>query len=823
MHQTGRVRVVFGAFDLDTEVVELRRHGDVVTMEPKVFDVLVYLVRHRDRVVPKEELLDEVWGDRFVSESTLSSAIRHVRRALGDDGTAQQCVKTAHGRGYRFVAEVTSTEVDHGTHPGSAVSAPVGVHNLPADRTRLVGRDEAVRSAADVVGRHRLVTLLGMGGAGKTRLAVAVGRTVLERFADGVWFVDLVPVDDDERSVDVAIAHACGIALSPGDVRSQLATVLADRRALVILDNAEHVLGAVAATVDQLLDHTSAPRFVVTSREPLGLADERHVRVAPLAVEPDGEGPAVELFLASAERFGIDVDPADRDVVGRICRQLDGLPLAIELAAAQLRVFDPRLLADRLDGRFDLLRSPRPAGSARHASLMSVLDDTWALLDESERLVLGRLVAFAGPFAITDVERLCWEVGLGDVVAAFGRLVDHSLVVEAPGRLPRYRLLESVRAFTGERTDRVAAAELHAAWCLRQVRDEQGRHLFDFGLAAWCADHFDDLRVAEEHLIVSGRTGDAALLTAATALAMHCDEGARAAAVLDRIEAHLSRVGDPRMRARLHCTGVLAAMAVRSPERIATHGHAAVGEARRADDPTGLAIALVLASWSTVLSDPKAALALVDEASALASAVGDGLARDHADSYRAFHLAMQRRYDEALSQAAAVIERSPDLDGAGQANFVAMVAWSACNVLADPTVACRYVDDLLTRPSAESPMWGNEVLAATLRASAGDGSAATRLVMKVRDRLRRAGQDPLPDLLVPAAMLAHRRGDDRRAARWVRAVRDAGRPTQSFQVTCAYRRLRDAVGVGDDDPFASSTLDDIGDEAAAWMAGDRER
>ena len=553
------------------------------------------------------------------------------------------------------------------------------------------------------------------------------------------------------------------------------------------------------------------------------MADERHVRVAPLPVEPDGEGPAVELFLASAERFGVDVDPADRDVVARICRQLDGLPLAIELAAAQLRVLDPRLLADRLDRRFDLLRSPHPSGSGRHASLVSVLDDTWALLDESERLVLSRLVAFPGPFAITDMEALCREVRLGDVVAAFGRLVDHSLVVEAPGRLPRYRLLESVRAFTGERTDRVAAADLHAAWCLRQVRDEPDRHLFDFGLAAWCTEHFDDLRVAEQHLIVSGRTWDAALLTTATALAMHCDEGARAAAVLDRIDAHLSRVEDPGMRARLHCTGALAAMAVRSPERIDAHGHAAVGEARRGDDPTVLAVALVLASWSTVLSDPKAALVLVDEANAVASAAGDRQARDHADSYRAFHLAMQRRYDEALAQAAAVIERSPDLDEGGQASFVAMVAWSACNVLADPTVACRYIDDLLTRPSPESPMWGIEVLVATLYASAGDGSAATRLVMKVRDRLRRAGQDPLPDLLVPAAMLAHRRGDDRLAARWVRAVRDAGRLTQSFPVTCAYRRLRDAVGVSDDDPLASSTLDDLGDEALEWMAGDGER
>jgi DNA-binding winged helix-turn-helix (wHTH) protein len=148
MDQTGGVRVVFGAFDLDMDVVELRRHGEVVAMEPKVFDVLVYLVCHRDRVVPKEELLDGVWGDRFVSESTLSSAIRHVRRALGDDGTAQRYVKTAHGRGYRFVAEVTSIEVDHGTPSGSAVSVPVGDIICPLIVRELFGRDEAVRSAA---------------------------------------------------------------------------------------------------------------------------------------------------------------------------------------------------------------------------------------------------------------------------------------------------------------------------------------------------------------------------------------------------------------------------------------------------------------------------------------------------------------------------------------------------------------------------------------------------------------------------------------------------------------------------------------------------
>ncbi len=800
--QTGPVKVVFGSFELDTDAVELRHRDTPVTLEPRVFDVLAYLVRHRDRVVPKEELLDEVWGDRFVSDSALSSCIRHVRRALGDDGSAQRFVRTAHGHGYRFVAPV--------------VDGPMAAHNLPSDRTPLFGRDDAISVAAEAVAAHRLVTLLGIGGAGKTRLAVAVGRSVLERFADGVWFVDLVPADD-ERSVAVAIAHACGVALSPGDAPAQLTKALAERRSLVILDNAEHVSRALATVVDHLLGHTSAPCFVVTSREPLGLPGERHVRVAPLSVDPSGAGPAIELFLASAERFGVTVERADLDVVRRICEQLDGLPLAIELAAAQLRVLGPRLLAERLDRRFDLLRAPHSSPGDRHASLMSVLEDTWALLDGTERAVLGRLAAFPGPFAVADVEQLCQDVERSDVVSTLGRLVDHSLVTATPVPPRGLRLLDTVRAFAHERTDRAEAAGLHAAWCLDHVGIDVDGHLFDFALAAWCADHFDDLRVAEHHLVAGGRDDEAALLTSATALAMHCDEGARAASMLDRVEDHLRRVEDAGLRARLHCTGAMAAMAARSPEGIAAHGRAGVDEARRAGDRTVLAVALVLASWSTVLSDPAAALAMVDEASV--TGAGDRRARDLADAYRAFHLAMQRRYDEALAQAGAVIERSPDPDEGGLARFVAVVAWSAGNVLAAPAVSARYLDELLTRPSLATPMWGNEVLAATICASAGDGPRAARLAARARERLQRAGQDPLPDLLVPAAALAHRRGDDRRAALWVRAVRDADRPTQSLQVTCSYHRLRDAVGISEVDPLASATLEQVADEALAWMVG----
>ena len=551
----------------------------------------------------------------------------------------------------------------------------------------------------------------------------------------------------------------------------------------------------MTSVVDLLVAQTAAPSFLVTSREPLGLPGEQYVRMEPLgvgAVGADPDGPAIELFLASAARFGVDVGHDDLATVRRICEHLDGLPLAIELATAQLRVLDPRLLAERLDRRLELLRAPQASRGDRHASLASVLEDTWALLDRTERVVLGRLAAFPGRFALTDVEQLCADVGLGDVVSTLGRLVDRSLVVASPVQSRRFRLLDTVRVFVRERAGRSDAAELHAAWCLDRVGIDPAAQLFDFSLATWCAEHFDDLRVAEHHLVAAGHDDDAARLTSATALAMHCDEGARAASVLERVERHLTRVDDVALRARLHCTGAMAAMGARSPTDIAIHGRAAVDEARRAGDHTILAVALVLASWTTVLSDPTAAVAMVDEAAATA---GAGPARDYAAAYRAFHLALQRRYDEALAQAEDVIERSARRGDGGLARFVAVVVWSACNVLAAPEVSGRYVDELLGRPSPTSPMWGNEVLAATICAAAGDGPRSARLTASVRERLLRAGQDPLPDLLLPAAALAHHRGEDDTAARWVRVVRDAGRPTQSLQVTCAYRRLRDAVGV----------------------------
>jgi predicted ATPase/DNA-binding winged helix-turn-helix (wHTH) protein len=806
------VLVSFADFELDTAMFELRCGGRPVPVEPQVFDVLAYLVRHRDRVVTKTELLDEIWGDRFVSESTLTSRIKNVRQVLDDDGRRQRWIKTVHGRGYRFTADATPvTESDGRADAGPPRDAPVP-HNLPTDRTPLFGRTAEVPAVAALLDEHRLVTLLGIGGTGKTRLAAAVGQRLLDRFDGGVWFVDLVPAGDT-RSVELAIARAVGLALAAGDVRDQLAGMLGERDVLLVLDNAEHVLDELVPVLDHLLEHTTRPRFLVTSRLPLDLPEERRVPVAPLDCA-DPAAPAVQLLLTAAERFGAVVADAELDTAQRICQHLDGLPLAIELAAAQLRVLGVEQLMERLDQRFELLHERRRPGRERHASLTSVLTGTWSLLEPDEREVLARLAAFPGPFGVVDAEQLCADLPAGPPAGVLSRLVDRSLV-DGPAD-GRFRLLETVRLFARQHSDAPAQADRHAQWCLRRVGTDMAVHAFDLELAEWCTRHHDDVSAAERHLIAAGRPAEAAMLLAGTGLAMHCDAGAHAAGALDRVDGLLALVDDPAVAVRLHVTAVLAGMPARAPAAIAEHGRRAVAAAEATGDPRSLSIALVLSSWSVVFRDPERAVALTERAAALAAACGAEAERDYADGYRALHLATARRPAEAVAQAQAVVDRGPvELFGG---RLVAVIALAALCAVHEPKRALPHLIDLLTLPSPETAMWSNQLLAAAVLASAGRSVAAVGLTTQIRERLAKAGRDGLPDLLVPAAVLAHRLGDDRRAARWLRAVRAHHRTTHSFHITCVYRGLRDVLGAdvtnAEGTPLSAAEADA---EAIAWM------
>jgi len=362
-----------GTYKLDDRTRELRRDGSLVAIEGRVFDLLVELATQHDRVVTKDELIESVWRGRIISETAISSCIKSARAAIGDNGKEQKFLKTIHGKGYRLAgARPIESETSVPQALDASTSEKADIDHLPADRFALFGRHRDIDSVVHLLSENRLVSLLGIGGTGKTRLAVAVGRSLLTTYPDGVWFVDLVPVSDS-HGIDLALAEAIGLTLTSGARRDELAQLIKNRRLLLILDNCEHVSELVAEACDEILEKTHTPQFLMTSRKPLELADEFRMNVEPLTVEAtDGTSPAVELFRATAARLGILIEDEQLGTSQSICMNLDGLPLAIELAASQLRQLSLTELSERLDRRFELLSGRVRTGQQRQSSLKDV-------------------------------------------------------------------------------------------------------------------------------------------------------------------------------------------------------------------------------------------------------------------------------------------------------------------------------------------------------------------------------------------------------------------------------------------------------------------
>ncbi|MFI0405629.1 BTAD domain-containing putative transcriptional regulator [Actinomadura sp. 3N508] len=387
----------------------------------------------------------------------------------------------------------------------SALAVPSGTPprtNLPAQISELVGRDEAVARVRALLESARLVTLTGPGGVGKTRLALETASRATGSHPDGVWLVELAGLDrtagacegdrtaaarEGERTagaregdrlaetviavLDVRDDAAAGLPRSgvPADPVDRLAGVLRGRRALLVLDNCEHVIDAVAALSGRLLRAAPEIRILATSQEPLGLAGESVWPVPPLELpySPSDSGPAtlrrfsaVRLFeaRAAAAAPGFEIDAANARAVAAICRRLDGVPLALELAATRLRALDVHDLADRLDDRFRLLSSGHRGAPARQRTLRAMIDWSWELLSEAERLVLRRLAVHADGCTLEAAEEVCadGDVAPEDVLDLLARLIDRSMVVMAGGPAgTRYRLLESVAAYA---LDRLAEA-----------------------------------------------------------------------------------------------------------------------------------------------------------------------------------------------------------------------------------------------------------------------------------------------------------------------------------------------------------------------------
>jgi predicted ATPase len=341
----------------------------------------------------------------------------------------------------------------------------VAARGLPRPTTSFVGRGEELRRLGRIVAGGRLVTLHGPAGAGKTRLSLEVAARAAERFPDGVHFADLAGLHEPEL-VPRTVATAAHVRERPGqEALSALTGGLGPRRALLILDNCEHLLGASRMVATALLEACPAVALVATSREPLGLPSETVFPVRSMGIPPRATDPpevlqtydATRLFLARAQRAapGLAVSPSDARVLVRICRRLDGLPLAIELAASRLKVLSVAEIDERLADRFRLLR--RVAADdvpERQRTLHAAIDWSYGLLDEPERCLLRRLSVFAGGFGLDAVEAACAGGGVGeeDVLDLVAGLVDKSLVVRGDhaGRA-RHRLLDSVRDFASER------------------------------------------------------------------------------------------------------------------------------------------------------------------------------------------------------------------------------------------------------------------------------------------------------------------------------------------------------------------------------------
>ncbi len=375
-------------------------------------------------------------------------------------------------------------EVASGEQP-----ADVAPYRLPEQVSSFVGREHELHELASLERAARLLTLAGVGGCGKTRLAIELARRSQERFADGVAFVELAGVAD-ERLVAAATAAGLDIAALPGRSAGQaLADHLAPRALLLVLDNCEHVLSAVAALCGALLRSAPGLRILTTSREPLRAAGEVVFRVPSLAIpQPERETApgdllryeAVALFAerARAAAPGFELDEDNAGDVARICFRLDGLPLAIELAAARLTGLGTSTLADRLDDRFRLLQGGSRSAPSRQQTLLATLDWSHDLLTEDERMLFRRLAVFAGGFDLEAAETVCSDDRLdrGATVDLLGRLVEKSLVAVSGGRRLRYRLLETVRLYGGERLrdagEAGALAQRHALWALAVAERE---------------------------------------------------------------------------------------------------------------------------------------------------------------------------------------------------------------------------------------------------------------------------------------------------------------------------------------------------------------
>lgn len=445
----------FGPFVLTPEQQMLLEDQTPVALGGRALDILTALVERPGAVITKSELIARAWPNLFVDEGNLKVTIAALRRALGEKAGSLRYIATVIGRGYRFVAPVMAGPAAHRVPDRRPCAAP---NNLPPAMASIVGRAGDIAEIHDALATDRVLAIVGAGGIGKTTVAVAVAERFAAQVRDGAWFVDLAGLADPNL-VTHAVAKAIGLTTPAPAALPDLLDHLRERNMLLVLDNCEHVIEAAASCARRILADAPEVHILATSREPLRITGERVHRLAPLGsppIEPRLQAeallafPAAQLFIerATARNKMFHIKDGDACVVAEICQRLDGLALAIELAATRANAFGVRDLLGLLDGQFRLLGGLR-SGPERHQTLTATIDWSYNLLSDDERAVLRRLSVFPSAFSLESACVIARdECELAKTVDDLANLVDKSLVTaELSENGVSYRLLDTTRAY----------------------------------------------------------------------------------------------------------------------------------------------------------------------------------------------------------------------------------------------------------------------------------------------------------------------------------------------------------------------------------------
>jgi predicted ATPase/DNA-binding winged helix-turn-helix (wHTH) protein len=503
----------FGPFRLFPKRRLVEKDGVPIGLSGRALDILILLTERAGEVVSKKDLTARVWPDVVVTEGSLRFHVGVLRKALGDGQTGARYVTNVPGRGYCFVAPILQSD---SIGPPTDQSHPADkTHNLPHQLTRLVGRDETIGSISAQLLNRRFVTVVGPGGIGKTSVAISVASALLAAFDGAIRFVDLGPLTDPQL-VPSTLASLLGLPAQASYSSSSLVKVLGQKKILLVFDSCEHVIETASELAQQLIQGTPHVHILATSRESLRVEGEQIHRLFPLAEALTF--PAAQLFVerVSMATNGFSLCDADAPAVANICRKLDGIPLAIELAAARIDAYGIGRTSTLLDDRFRLFWPGRRTALPRHQTLSAALDWSYDLLPEFERIIFRRLSVFVGNFTL-EAARF---VAPGDdqdgtaSIDAIASLVAKSLVTADSGEMQaRYRLLDTTRAYAAEKLKSAGEAarigHRHANY-YRQLLEATSSALaaaVPGKLYAACVSEVDNIRAALKWAL--GNCGDA--------------------------------------------------------------------------------------------------------------------------------------------------------------------------------------------------------------------------------------------------------------------------------------------------------------------------